>query len=141
MAEAVHNRPPHTVYSVRSREYFDLGIRAKSAPLDAHKKMLVDLLNIDESLYDVEMGYDEQRRERYMHLRLKVALEITFSFEKGSRVIEFNKNDTILVWRYWHQSSQEVMAQLAHNSFDVLQTSQTEDKDYLSTVSRVKSDP
>jgi len=126
--------------SKRSRQYFDLGIRTKSTPLDAHKKMLVDLLNIDESLYDVEIGYDGQHRERFMSITLKVALAITFSFEKGDRVIEFNKNDSILVWRYWHQSAQEVITQLTHNDFDVLQTSQTEDKDYLLTVSRVKCD-
>lgn len=139
------NRQDLLIYSLkldskRSREYFDLGIRTKSATLDVHKKMLVDLLNIDESLYDVEMGYDDQQRERYLRIRLKVALAITFSLEKGDRIIEFNKNDTILVWRYWHQSAQEVITQLAHNYFDVLQTSQTEDKDYLLTVSRVKCD-
>jgi len=139
------NRQDLLVYNLKldskkSRQYFDLGIRTESTPLDAHKKMLVDLLNIDESLYDVEVGYDEQRRERYMHIRLRVALAITFSLEKGDRVIEFNKNDTILVWRYWHQNAQEVVEQLALNDFDVLQTSQTEDKDYLLTVSRVKCD-
>jgi uncharacterized SAM-dependent methyltransferase len=139
------NRQDLLVYNLKldsktSRQYFDLGIRTESGPLDAHKKMLVDLLNIDETLYDVEVGYDDQQRERYMRLRLKVALAITFSLEKGDRVIEFNKNDTILVWRYWHQSAQEVITQLTHNNFDVMQTSQTEDKDYLLTVSRVKCD-
>jgi uncharacterized SAM-dependent methyltransferase len=139
------NRQDLLIYNLKldsetSRQYFDLGIRTKSAPLDAHKKLLVDLLNIDESLYDVEMGYDDQRRERYMRIRLKVALAITFSLEKGDRVIEFNKNDTILVWRYWHQGAPEVITQLAQNDFDVLQTSHTEDKDYLLTVSRVKCD-
>ena len=139
------NRQDLLIYNLKldsktSRQYFDLGIRNKSASLDAHKKMLVDLLNIDESLYDIEMGYDDQQRERYMHIRLKVALVITFSLKKGDRVIEFNKNDTILVWRYWHQNVQEVVAQLAHNDFDILLTSQTEDKDYLLIVSRVKCD-
>ncbi|HUC89606.1 MAG TPA: L-histidine N(alpha)-methyltransferase [Patescibacteria group bacterium] len=137
------NRQDLLVYNLKldsktSRQYFDLGIRAKSAPLDVHKKMLVDLLNIDESLYEVEMGYDDQQRERYMRIRLKVALAITFSLEKGDRVIEFNKNDTILVWRYWHQSAQEVMMQLARNDFYVLQTSQTENQEYMLTISRVK---
>ena len=139
------NRQDLLVYNLKldsktSRQYFDLGIRTESTPLDVHKKMLVDLLNIDESLYDVEVGYDDQRRERYMHIRLKVALAITFLLDKGDRVIEFNKNDTILVWRYWHQSAQEVVTQLTYNNFDVLQTSQTEDKDYLLTISRVKSE-
>jgi len=139
------NRNDLLVYNLKldsktARQYFDLGIRAKLAPLDAHKKMVVDLLNIDESLYDVEMGYDEQRSQRYIRIRLKVAMTITFTLEKGERIVEFNKNDTILVWRYAHQSVQEVIAQLARNDFDILQTSQTEDKDYLLTVSRVKSE-
>ncbi|HSX05669.1 MAG TPA: L-histidine N(alpha)-methyltransferase [Candidatus Saccharimonadales bacterium] len=126
----------------KTRQYFDLGVRAGSelASLDAHKKMLVDLLNIDESFYDVEMGYDDQQQKRYMRIRLKVALTITFIFENGSRVVELNKNDTILVWRYWHQGAQDVTKQLNRNDFDVLQTSLTEDKDYLLTISRVKSE-
>jgi uncharacterized SAM-dependent methyltransferase len=139
------NRQDILVYNLkldskRTRQYFDLGIRAESTPLDAHKKMVVDLLNIDESLYNVEVGYDDQQRERYMQLRLKVAMTITFTLEKGDRTVEFNKNDTILVWRYWHQNVQDVVRQLNHNDFDVLQTSLTEDKDYLLTVSRVKSE-
>jgi uncharacterized SAM-dependent methyltransferase len=138
------NRQDLLVYSLkldseRTRQYFDLGIRAQSTPLDAHKKMVVDLLNLDESLYDVEMGYDEQQRERYMRIRLKVAVTIIFTLEKGSRTIEFNKNDTILVWRYWHQDVPAVVRQLDRADFDVLQTSVTEDKDYLLTISRVKS--
>lgn len=123
-----------------SRQYFDLGLRTNSAFIAAHDKMMIDLLNIDDSLYDVEMGYDNQERQRYIRIRLKVALQIKFIMEKGERIVEFNKNDTIMVWRYWHQSAQEVIAQLAHNNFDVLQTSQTEDKDYLLTVSKVKRD-
>lgn len=123
-----------------SRQYFDLGLRTKSSLFDVHERMMVDLLNIDESLYDVEVGYDEQQRQRYIRIRLKVALRITVSLEKGDRIIKFNKNDTILVWRYWHQSVQDVIKQLHKNDFDVLQTSLTEDKDYLLTVSRVKSE-
>lgn len=126
--------------SKTSRQYFDLGIRAGSIPLYVHEKMMVDLLNIDESLYEAEMGYDDQDRQRYIRIRLKVALQIKFTLDKGDRTIEFNKNDTIMVWRYWHQNAQEVIGQLERNNFDVLQTSLTEDKDYLFTVSRVRCD-
>lgn len=139
------NRNDLLVYNLKldseaARRYFDFGIGKKLPPLDAKAKMIIDLLNIDESFYDVEMGFDEQQRERYIRIRLKVALTIKFAFEKGERLIEFNKNDTILLWRYWHQSVQEVTEQLDRNDFDILQTSQTEDKDYLLTISRVKCD-
>lgn len=139
------NRHDLLVYNLkldtkRSRQYFDLGIRTKSATLDVHKKMLVDLLNIDESLYDVEMGYDEQQRERYMRIRLKVALTIKFALKQGERAVAFNKNDTISLWRYRHQSTPDVVEQLDRNDFDVLQTSRTEDRDYLLTISQLKCD-
>jgi len=124
--------------SKTTRQYFDLGLRTKSAPFDVHEKMMVDLLNIEESLYDVEAGYDDQQRERYIRIRLKVALAITFSLEKGDRVIKFNKNDTILVWRYWHQTPFDVTRQLDRSGFYLLQTSLTEDQDYMLTISRVK---
>ena len=139
------NRQDLLIYNLKldsktSRQYFDLGIRTESTPLDAHKKMLVDLLNVDESLYDVEVGYDDQQRERYMRIRLKVALTIDFHFESGKRSVEFNKSDTILVWRYWHQSVPEVIDQLNRNGFDVLQTSLTEDMNYLLAISRLKGE-
>jgi len=121
-----------------ARRYFDFAVDAELQPLDTMTRLFIDLLNVDESFYDAEIGYDEQLGERYARIRLKVALTITFKLEKGERVIEFNKNDTILVWRYWHQTAQQVTDQLNRNGFDTLQASQTEDKDYLLTISRVK---
>jgi len=88
----------------------------------------------------VEIGYDPIQHERYNRIRLKVALTINFKFENGERSIEFNKNEAILLWRYWHQDVQDVISQLDHNDFDVMQTSLTEDKDYLQSISRVKSE-
>jgi len=139
------NRNDLFVYNLKldteaARQYFDFGIGKKMPPLDAKAKMVLDRLNIDESFYDAEMGFDAERRERYIRIRLKVALTIKFAFEKGERTVEFNKNDTILLWRYWHQDVQEVIQQLDRTEFDVLQTSLTEDKDYLLTVARVKSE-
>jgi hypothetical protein len=124
--------------SEAARRYFDFSIGKKLPPLDAKAKMIVDLLNMDESFYDVEMGFDGQRRERYIRIRLKIALTVKFTFDKGDRIIEFNKNDIILLWRYWHQTAHEVIRQLDENDFYTLQTSQTEDQEYMLTVSRVK---
>ena len=126
--------------SEAARRYFDFGVNSKVVPLDTHTKFMVDLLNIDESFYDVEMGYDEQRRERYIRIRLKIALTIKFVFASGERTITLNKNDAILLWRYWHLTVPEILRQFNRTDFDVLQTSLTEDRDYLLTISRVKSE-
>lgn len=123
-----------------ARNYFDFNVGDKVAVLDAQSKMVLELLNIEDSFYDVEVGFNELYKQRYIRIRLKVALEIKFDFNEGERIIEFNKNDTILLWRSWHQNIQEVLTQLGRNEFDVLQSSLTEDKNYVLTVSRIKSE-
>lgn len=139
------NRNDVFVYNLKldseaARQYFDFGIGHNMPALDAKSEMILSLLGIDKSFYDVEMGYDAGRKERYIRIRLKLELTVKFTFENGERSVKFNKNDTILLWRFWHQGVQDVIRQLHKNDFDVLQTSLTEDKDYLLTVSRVKSE-
>jgi uncharacterized SAM-dependent methyltransferase len=123
-----------------ARNYFDFSVGDKVAALDIKSKMVLELLNIEDSFYDVEIGFNELHKERYIRIRLKVALKIKFSFDEGERIVGFNKNDTIMLWRSWHQNVQEVLAQLNRNEFDVLQTSLTEDKNYVLTISRIKSE-
>ena len=139
------NRDDLLVYSRKldseaARRYFDFGVGTKTPPLDTQAKMVLDMLNIDDSFYDVEMGFNPECRERYIRIRLKIALTVKFMFKNGERSVALNKNDTILLWRSWHQDVQDVIRQLNHNDFDVLQTSLTEDKGYLLTISRVKSE-
>jgi len=139
------NRNDLFVYSLKldsdaARRYFDFGIDANVSALNVKSRMVLEMLSLDESFYDVEMGFDQERRERYTRIRLKIALTIHFELENGERSVVFNKNDTILLWRSWHQGVQDVIRQLDHNDFDVLQTSLTEDKEYLLAISRVKSE-
>jgi len=125
--------------SETTRQYFDFGIGEKLPPLDAKAKMVLDLMNIDKSLYDVEMGYDSYYRERYMRIRLKIALNLSFTFSEGSRTIELNKGESILMWRAWHQNPTETVMQLERNGFDTLHTSLSMDKDYMLAISSIKS--
>ena len=123
-----------------ARHYFDFDTAHNIPALDLKSKMILDMLNIEESFYDVEVGYDPVRKERYMRLRLKVELKIKIVFETGERILAFDKNETILVWRFWHQNVQDVVNQLYLNDFDILQSNLTEDKQYLLTISRVTSE-
>ena len=139
------NRDDILVYNLKldsavARQYFDFGIGEKTPLMDPQAQIMLDMLNIDESFYESEMGFDTQLRERYTRIRLKIALTIDFEFEKGKRAVEFNKNDTVLLWRYWHKNVTEVVGQLNRNDFDVLQTTITDDRDYLLVVARLKSE-
>lgn len=123
-----------------TRRYFDFSEDSKNHPLAPQYKFLVDLLNIDESCYTVEMNFDPEVNARYLRIRLKMALSIKFSFAGGERIVDLNKDDTLLMWRYWHQTSLDVSQQLDRNSFVPLLLSHTEDNEYLLSLSRIKSE-
>ncbi|HSW66080.1 MAG TPA: L-histidine N(alpha)-methyltransferase [Bacillota bacterium] len=125
--------------SERARRHFDFNVGpGELVPAPIHR-FVVDLLNIDKSFYNLEVGYDEELRQRYERIRLKVALTIEFGLLGGEQVVTLNKDDTILLWRAWHQDSLDVMRQLDHNGFKPLQVSQTNDEVYVLTVSRLKT--
>lgn len=120
-----------------ARRYFDFSIDTTLQSLDPKAKMMVDLFNLNESFYDIEMGFDTEKQTRYIRLRLKVALTITFEFDNGTRSVNLNKDDTILLWRYWHETASEVINRLQRNDFRPLHVSKTEDNEYLLAISRV----
>jgi uncharacterized SAM-dependent methyltransferase len=120
-----------------SRRYFDFSVDASSA-LAPNQRFILDLLGIEDSLYDVEMGYDDSIAQRFIRVRLKVAISIEFEFEDGERVIELKKGDSILVWRAWHQSGMQATDIIDRCGFHVLQASETSDHEYLMTISQRK---
>lgn len=121
-----------------SRRYFDFNSEPGNTSLAPNHRLIFDMLNIDESFYDVEMGFDESMRQRYIRVRLKVSLKITFEFKNGARHLELNKGETILLWRCWQQTAADVAEQFDRNDFYTLHSSQTEDEEYILTVSKVK---
>jgi uncharacterized SAM-dependent methyltransferase len=121
-----------------TRHYFDFDLQPGETRLAAIHGLVVDLLNIDKSFYTVELGYDPNLNQRFERIRLKVSLLIKFTFKDGERLIELNKDDTILTWRGLQQTAADVMSQFDRNDFYPLHTSQTDDQEYILTVSRVK---
>ena len=123
-----------------TRRYFDFNINPGRPVLPPIHRLVIDLLNIDESMYDLELGYDAELRQRYERIRLKMGLTIKFEFEQGEREVNFNKGETILVWRSWQQTVTDVAQQFDRNGFYILHSSQTKDQEYIITMSRVKAD-
>lgn len=119
-------------------EWFDHDSKATSSTLTPRHRLVFDLLNIDESFYDVEMGFDKETRQRYARTRLKVALTLKFDFEDGERILEFEKGDTIQLWRSWQMTSSDVIDQFERNGFYVLHASQTEDREFILNVAEVR---
>lgn len=86
------------------------------------------------------MGYDPELRQRFEQIRLKVSLNIKLKFNNGEHVIEFEKDDAILTWRALQQTASDVMSQFDRSKLYPLHISQTDDREYILTVSEVKHD-
>lgn len=123
--------------SEAERNSFNFNPEPGSMTLSPNHRFIFDLLNVDESFYNVEMGFDEQRRVRYIQVRLKVSLTIKFSFSGGERSVQLEKGDHILLWRVWHMSAIEILTCFEDAGLALLQSSLTKDREYILTISGV----
>lgn len=126
--------------SERARRYFDFSAKGGGGKsLDLKEKAILDLLNIDESLYDVEQLFDQEKMEREILVRFKVALSMEFQVGDGQRVIDLHKGESIVLWRAKHQSGLETIEQLNRTGFDLMQATKSRDQEHLLIISKIKS--
>jgi hypothetical protein len=133
----LYTRKPDTK---AARRYFDFNPDKGATTLSPLYSFALGLLNLEPSLYDAEMGFDEATRMRYVQIRLKTALTIRFRFDDGVRDVSFEKGDTILLLRVWHQTVLELIAQFDEVGFTLLHSTLTRDREYLMTLYGVTAD-
>lgn len=122
----------------QTRQYFDFSLTPGTTRLAEIHRLVVDLLGIDESYYDVELGYDPELKQRIEQIRLNVSLKVKFRLKGGERNVELSKGSSILTWRAHQQTAVEFHTELDANDFYVLHSSQTNDESFILTVTRVK---
>lgn len=117
-----------------ARRYFDFSSVPNSGKLSPNHQYMLDLLNVDESLYEAEMGFDKQRMMRYIRVRLKTALSIAFKFDAIDRVVHFEKGDTILLLRIWHMTALEIITLMGNAGFMLVHSGLTSDRQFILTA-------
>ncbi len=124
-----------------SRRYFDFGHKpGAAAHLSPNHSFILDLLNIDQSLYEIDMGFSREKRMRYIRVCLATALTVSFKIDGKVREVSFEKGDTILLLRVWHQTVLGLISAFEKAGFLLLQASLTKDREYLLTISGVNKD-
>lgn len=121
-----------------NRRLFNLDIVDGAPALSLYHRHTLELLNIDPSLYEVEVGFNAQRHERFRTIRLKSAISIEFSRSNKTKTVRFNKGDVLLVWRYWHNSLLEVLHQFDDAGLQLLQSNCTTDGEFVLTIHKAK---
>lgn len=119
-----------------SRRYLNFNTY-NSMGISPNHRFMLDLLHIDKSLYDVEMGYSEHSHMRYIRIRLKTAISIKFQVHGGERYVSIEKGDTILMLRIWHFTGLEIINQFDKMGLALLQSDMTQDREYMLTITAV----
>lgn len=120
-----------------ARRYFKFGLKQGVVTLSPLHQHCLDSLGIHSAYYDVEMGFSEQKRMRFIQIRLRAALTIKFSHKDIDREVSFNKGDTILLLRIRHQTSPDIISTFEDVGFGLLHSNLTKDRQYLLTLSGV----
>lgn len=124
--------------SDETRRYFDFHVESNLPELPLLHRMVIENLGIDTSLYSVIQGYDPHIKSRSIKIKLNFDITISFKIGDTTRNIDLNKDETILVWRAWHQNQLEAVNELNKNGFSFLCASVSNDERYILTISRRK---
>lgn len=111
-----------------SRRYFNFNKIPNSSLLSPNHSYMLDLLGIDDSLYNVEMGYNAKKRMRYICVKLKTALTIKFKFNDLERNVHIDKGDSLLLLRVWHISALETTSKFENAGYVSLHSNMTKDR-------------
>jgi uncharacterized SAM-dependent methyltransferase len=128
--------------SDRARRYFDFYTDSDEPgkhQLPPKSRFIIELLNIDRSLYDIELFFDKENMSRRGQIRLKVALSIEFQLNDRAKAINFNKGDSVLLYRHSHQDTFQTIRQLDASNFKLLSAITSNDGECILTISNIKS--
>lgn len=120
-----------------TRRYFDY-YNSPTRKVPIQDGIILDFLNIDQSLYEVEQKFDEEKRARTICIRPNVDISIRFELDNGARYVELSKDEPILIWRHRHKSILETLAMFDENSFDVMQATKSANQEYLLVAATIK---
>lgn len=118
-----------------SRNYFDFEYDESTG---SSNSLVPNLLNIDPTYYQVEIGFDKELHQRFEKIRFNVVVDIEFEFENGTRIVEINKGDAILLWRNKHNSVDNILKRKKDTGFSLMYLCKSDDLEYMLTISRVR---
>lgn len=103
------------------------------------EQMVLELLNINESFYEVERFYSEAEKSRIIQIRLLVDLEINIKTSNFEKKLTLSSGDYVVIYRHSHHSSLEVITRMSSLGFDLVKATTTLDGEQLIATSKIKS--
>lgn len=122
----------------QTRRYFDFSAGSGAPAMDLQEKNILDLLNIQESMYTVEQRFDDKLFEREIKVRFNIAISIEFDIDDKTKTLNLNKGDSVLLWRSKHRNLLQMLDLYDQNDLETIQLTRSTNQDCLLTMSRIK---
>ena len=123
--------------SPRTRLHFDYD-EPVNKKLSVQEKLILDLLNIDDSLYEVKQEFNEKEHARTTSILPVKDITVVFELPTGTRRVELQKGKPILIWRHKHMNMAGIINLFARNGFNVM-GAMTADNDFGLIISKIKT--
>jgi uncharacterized SAM-dependent methyltransferase len=123
-----------------SRRFFDFNVDANEGLLNFHDRYLLQLLNIDESYFEVEQFFDEEKRVRIQQIRLKLDLTLSIDSEMFKKEVRLSKGEAIQIWRSWHHSEQTIIERLNHAKFTLESLTKSKDNQLMLLTTKIEAE-
>lgn len=120
----------------KTRSFFDFNIKSDDSLLGFRRLKFLELLNIDESLYEIEQQYDDKTNMRLMGIKPIINLTIMFNLAGIKKAVELERGDKILMWRAHCMTDNALLGHLNDAGFSQLLAIQSTDNEVLLTLSR-----
>jgi len=112
-------------------------IQSQTADL-AHRKMVLDLLGIDESLYNVERFYSDEIKAKVINVRFTKDVVVSIESKSINRNLIFQKGDALTIWRYNCHSTMEVIRELNDSGFHLLSIATSLNKESAIFITEIR---
>lgn len=91
-------------------------------------ELIMNMLGIDRSLYEAEIGYDEEEKIRYSRIKFNRAVTVEVGTSQGSWFVTFNKDERILTFRAQYNEPGSILEDIfVRAGFNPLMTAQRVD--------------
>jgi transposase len=120
-----------------TRRYFDFNTSQPHQKL--RTELILEKLGIKEENYQIELGFDEAIKARYIRFVPNTDIRIEFKLDGGTRNVSLAKGVPVLLGRHWHKSALDMINLFDDMGFDLLSATKSYDQQYLLTLSGLRT--
>jgi uncharacterized SAM-dependent methyltransferase len=122
-----------------ARKFFGSANLETFSNVSLRNQLLLELLGLDETMYEMEHVFDEKIKSHLVRARLKTEIIINIRSLNYQKQIRFDKGEHILVFRMWEWTNNELVELYEKAGLTQLRMTKLPNNEYVLLVSQVNT--